>query len=218
MLLANLQTGLAGLYETPVAHPVADYLVTDARVAQALHDDGPSQTNEERLLVRETEDTLDLTLYIDARVLASLAARDPYTRLDEHNLNDFLIALEGVSHFNYLVWNASHARPVTQLELELQAEVDKFVTVTGLMREQGAADHHEAVHERLFTAVRFLDDGSQAGGQRYREANRYAGKFCRALHRRHPAQHGQPSFLNELRRFYRLSQNDKIRAIERMTH
>lgn len=218
MLVNQLQERLAGLYETPVAHAIADFLVTDPRLAQALCEEDEADANEERLLVRESGDTLDVTLYIDARVLAHLSERDPFARLDGENLNDFLIALEGVSHFNYLVWNAMHARPVTQLELELQAEVDKFVTVSGLLRVQGAGAKHEALLERLFSAVRFLDQDDHASAKRYRDANRYAARFCRALARRHPAQQGQPAFLNELRRFYRLSQNDKIRTIERMAH
>ncbi|MEQ8661727.1 MAG: hypothetical protein RLW62_13015, partial [Gammaproteobacteria bacterium] len=118
------------------------------------------------------------------------------------------------SHFHYLVWNASHERQVTQLELELQAEVDKFVTAMRLLDEQGTGAAADAVHDALFTAVSYHEDLDAASDRRYREANHYAGKYCRRLTRRFPAQHREPSFINELRRFYRLPQNQKIRAIE----
>ncbi len=45
-------------------------------------------------------------------------------------------ALEGVSHFVYLAWNAGHDKPVSLLELEMQAEVDKYVGSYWLMRRQ----------------------------------------------------------------------------------
>ncbi len=214
MLLASLQDHLSGLYEAPVEQRVADYLVTDAHVAQVLGDSDSTHANCERLLVRESHDSLDISLYIDARILANLATCNPYTRLDGRNLNQFLIALEGVSHFHYLVWNAMHARQVTQLELELQAEVDKYVTATLLLRQQGAIDDSEEFHGQFFSAVSYAVDAGCTNGQRYREANHYAAKYCRALNRRYPAQHEQPRFINELRRFYRLSQNEKIRSIE----
>jgi len=216
MLLATLQDHLSCLYEAPIEHRVADYLVTDAHVARALEDNQQDHGNSERLLLREGQDALDVSLYIDAQVLANLTECNPYTCLDERNLNEFLIALEGVSHFHYLVWNAVHARQVTQLEMELQAEVDKYVTATLLLRQQGVIDDSEEFHERFFTAVTYVVDASCATGQRYREANHYAAKYCRGLNRRYPAQHEQPNFINELRRFYRRSQNEKIRSIERV--
>ena len=213
MLLTALQDHLSGLYETPVQHRVMDFLITDARIAGAL-EASRSHTNSERLLLRQSDESLDVSLYIDDQVLSALENCDPYTRLDHRNLNDFLIALEGVSHFHYLIWNAVHARQVTQLELELQAEVDKFVTANMLFEAQGAPADQEDLHESLFTDVVFHAD-LESNMQRYRAANHYAGKYCRHLARRFPGQHREPSFINELRRFYRLPQNEKIRCIDR---
>lgn len=213
MLLTALQEHLSGLYETPVEHRVMDFLVTDARIARALEPAQPMHSNSERLLLRQSDEGLDVTLYIDDQVLSALASRDPYTKLDRRNLNDFLIALEGVSHFHYLIWNAVHARQVTQLEMELQAEVDKFVTATMLFQAQGAVSDSGDFHDSLFTDIVFHADADESNSQRYREANHYAGKYCRYLARRFPAQHREPSFINELRRFYRLPQNEKIRCI-----
>jgi len=213
MLLDTLQTHLTALYETPGIPSVADFLVTDAAAARALGSTAaPSQR--EALLLREDDEHLSIALYIDRDVLAILSARDPYACLDHDNLNAFLLALEGISHFVYVVWNALHQRPVTQLELELQAEVDKFVTATLLLKQQGAIAHSEEFHAPFFEQVAYTETTGALAGQHYRAANHFAGKYCSALNRRHPAQHNQPSFLNELRRFYRLSQNDKIRVIE----
>ena len=58
-------------------------------------------------------------------------------RLNENNVADYWTALEGVSHFTYYAWNAARDKPVSLFELELQAEVDKFVTTGILLREHG---------------------------------------------------------------------------------
>lgn len=213
MLLTTLQEHLSALYEAPVAQRVADFLVTDARLAHALEDGPAPRANSERLLLRQSADNLDVTLYVDDQILANLSDSDPYRRLDRDNLNEFLIALEGVSHFHYLIWNATHAKQVTQFEMELQAEVDKYVTATMLLDAQGSEAAPGALHESLFSAVAFDPLLDAASGERYRAANHYAAKYCRDLDRRYPGQHREPSYLNELRRFYRLPQNDKIRRI-----
>ncbi len=214
MLISDLQQQLSAFYETPVEHCVTDFLVTDARIASLLAADCASDDKRERLLLRQSGDYLDVSLYIDQEILNALADEDPYDRLTSNNLNDFLVALEGVSHFNYLLWNAVHEKPVTQLELELQAEVDKFVTTTMLLADQGAARALETFHFALFTNVSFDAGLSERDEMRYREANRYAAKYCDGLNRRFGHRHREPSFINELRRFYRMPQNDKIKRIE----
>ena len=59
-------------------------------------------------------------------VLRRLEATDPFERVTDDNLQDCCTALEGVSHFHYFVWSADRRRHVSLLELELQAEVDKY--------------------------------------------------------------------------------------------
>ena len=119
---------------------------------------------------------LALSLYLDPALLRRLAAADPLERLHGGNVADCLTALEGVSHFLYLVWNASHDRPVSLLELEMQAEVDKFIVSHWLLRRQvpgtlspGAAAH--AVRARRAGSERRCARGDVPRGQR----------LCRAL-------------------------------------
>ena len=216
MLLGSMQNQLAALYDTPLDYRVADFLITDATLAAALHggDNCHSQHNSERVLLQQNSDCLDLSLYIDASVLSTLDAHDPYAELNTENLNDFLIALEGVSHFNYIVWNAVHEREISQLELEIQAEVDKYIHVMMLIDAQGKNVAALEFHHALFEGVQFDVSGGVLREQRYRAANRYAGKYCRHLNQRFPGQHREASFMNEIRRFYRLPQQQKIRSID----
>ncbi len=77
-------------------------------------------------MVKQETDALALALFVDAAVVANLERHDPGVALHDGNFADFCLAVEGVSHFVYVALRAAGDRPVSPLELELQAEVDKF--------------------------------------------------------------------------------------------
>ena len=214
MLLHTLQQELATIYEAPVAYDIYDFLITDADLAATLEQANRPAGGGERLLLQESGDQLDISLYIDARILTALAHDDPIDALHHGNLNAFLIALEGVSHFHYLSWNAGYDKPITLLELELQAEIDKYVTAARLFGRQATGPVPDLLHKRLFTDVVFDATLNTLASARYRDANHYAAKYCKLLKRRFPGHDQEPSFINELRRFYRMPQNEKIRRID----
>lgn len=212
MLLKRLQSDLASLYETELGYDVYDFLITDARLAAELAPAAP-HSNQERLLLAEHPEDPRLSLYIDEAILSQLAADDPLASLHAGNLNAFLIALEGISHLHYLMWNAERDKPVSLLELELQAEVDKYVAAAQLFAWQRDGIIPSNLHHRLFEAVRFDASLPAEARTRYQEANYYAARYCHALRNRFPGHHHQPGFVRELRSFYRLTQNQKIRHI-----
>jgi hypothetical protein len=144
--LASLQGTLADIYDLPGTPDVQEFLMTD-RAHLASYSE---RETDEQLLVAHDGDTLSLALYIDATVLARLADHDPCDALTGDNLADYLTVAEGVSHFVYVAWNARHDKPVTLLELELQAEVDKYVLGAWLLREQGAGRFPRELHRALF--------------------------------------------------------------------
>jgi hypothetical protein len=212
--LASLQEALAEIYDLHSTPDVGDFLMTDReRLAQLPG----TRHSDEQLIVAEDGDTLSLGLFIDAAVLARLAHRDPYESLTGANLADYLTAAEGVSHFVYVAWNAGHDKPVTLLELELQAEIDKYVLAAWLLREQGAGRFPRELHHALFTLARVdpVAAGTRAG--LYRTASRYAARFCRRIAGRleNTARSASRELLAELRRFYRLGNARKLAFIER---
>ena len=198
-------------------------------VVRSLHPGSPEDC-EEVVLVREDEHgDVELSVFLDAALLARLDAADPLTALHDDNLGDFCIALEGVSHFVHLIWRAEQARQTTRFELELQAEIDKFLLASLLLRAQRAMLAPPALHRALFECIRFHDALDEVALDRYRDANHYAGKYCRHLHRaylsdaatmakpgadRTGAMSPGPAMLEELYHFYRLPQPEKLRHIE----
>src|SRR6185369_5652800 len=146
-----------------------------------------------------------MALFVDAATLANLERHDPSANLDDRNFGDFCLAVEGVSHFVYLALAAARHRPVSQLELELQAEVDKFVCcvlLAGVSRD---------LRRRLFGDVAYADDLSADERERYRAANLHAGRYAAALERRYAEK--TTALLAEVRRFYRMDLPDKLGRI-----
>jgi hypothetical protein len=196
------------LYALEVGYAVNDFLITDAVLAGSL--DANGRKVDEKLLIAEADGEADVALYLEQELLDRLAQRDPLTRLDGENLADFWSALEGVSHFTYYAWNAARDKSVSLFELELQAEVDKFVTTGILLREQTGREP-DGLHGWLFDAPTLAAGLGDEERERYRRANRYAARFCSRLPR---SDASVAAVQRELRHFYRLSQASKLAHIE----
>ena len=195
-------------------HCVDDFLVTDPEWLRRIDVPNAQPGVQEQLLVRQDGDELELALFLDRDLVDRLARDDPVEHLHRGNFADLCLALEGVSHFVYLTWNAAHEREVSLLELEMQAEVDKYATTAFLFGLQDRGRIPTGLYRWLFADLNFdarLDAGAS---RRYRNASRYAGRFCSRLEDRYLRDKRAGSMVNELRRFYRLSQRDKISCIE----
>jgi hypothetical protein len=212
VLLETLKGELEGLYEIHVPLALDDFLVTDRNAISHITGPPPADTQEALFLVQD-DDGAAVTLFIDGGVMRRLDEDDPREALHDGNLADFLIALEGVSHFTYLAWRASHDRPVTQLELEMQAEVDKFATSAMLLGRQADGRVPRNLSRRLFRGASFLPGLEPERRERYATASDYAGRFCEELERRFVRACEGSAMTRELRRFYRLNQRQKIRHI-----
>jgi hypothetical protein len=213
--LNGLQRHLERIYEVEASCDVERFLITDAVLAAALEGAADTRAIPEKLLVSEQEDGLHVSLYLDPAVIEALAADDPTRCLNDGNLAAFWTALEGVSHFLYLAWNARYGRSISLFELELQAEVDKFAAAVFLLARQRQRHVPRELHERLFARPRFDTALDGAEGRRYRHANHYAGLYCGRLRRRYLLNRAS-GLVKDLRRFYRLTHRrklDHIRAL-----
>lgn len=211
--LTRAQALLQRIYalETPLA--VEDFLVTDRAFANALDDSASARDCDEKLLLAHDEHGVSMSLFVDAALLERLAEADPDENLDEHNLADFCVALEGVSHFLYVAERAAQDRPVTLLELELQAEVDKYLGVQSMLHQQGKPGAPRRLLRRLFEQVSFVEDLNEDEASRYRGANHYARRYCGHLERQYLGR--SPARLTEeVRRFYTFTQPEKLRHID----
>ncbi len=207
--LAYVQADLEAIYgvEAPGVH---DFLVG----REAARAAGRAPRAPEELLVLEEEDGLALGLYLDDAVMATAAAADPHHRrphlVTRGALGRVACAAEGVSHFVYLATRAAEGRRVSLLELEVQAEVDKFVLLLLHLWRRGLRRTSPALRRRLFERVRYHAHLGAEELHRYREANRLGGGYARWLEGRFVEGADIDGLLRELRRTYRLGGREKI--------
>ena len=176
----TVQRSLERFYRLEDGPDVTDFVRTT---------EGPSR---ETLLVRHADDGLELALVLPNG--------------DDDATDSYVQMIEGVSHFVYVAERARIDLPATELELELQAEVDKFVLLA-FDDEELVMDRVRDVHRSLYENVEFLHGPDSEPGRRYRLANELAARVAVRIAARPGYSHPQ----NFLRRFYRSGQTDKIR-------
>jgi hypothetical protein len=207
--LAFLQAELEAIYgvEAPRVH---EFLVgrEEARAA------GRTPQSPEELLVVDGGGEVALGLYLDDAVIEAAAGADPHDprpRLTARaSLDALACAAEGVSHFVYLATRAEAGGSVSLLELEVQAEVDKFVLLLLHLWRRGLRRMSPALRRRLFERVRYR---AHLGGDelhRYREANRLGGGYARWLEGRYVDGADIDGLLRELRQTYRRGGGEKL--------
>ncbi len=213
MVLNKLQSLIGRLYDVDMNYDVYDFLVTDRLVLQGGAPVNDARASDEELLLAETADGAGIALYLDPSLLRRLEGDDPVGELTENNLADYCTALEGVSHFVYSTWRLHRDLPVSLLELETQAEVDKYAVTVFLLADQQGGSYPAQVHSRLFDRVSFDVRLEPAQYHRYRTAHRCAAQYCRRLERRFVSR-GQArieALVRELRTFYRLGSAAKLK-------
>ena len=210
-MLAELQQQLSDIYQVGRPYDVRDYVITDPILAKCLGQDSMLANTDETLLLSQDDDGLALSLFLDGAMLERVESTNPLACLRAESLDDLWKVLEGISHFNCVVWKAGQDRTVTLLELDLQGEIDKFVSTMLLAIEQADTDMLNCMHSWLFDNVRFHDGLDDEQLHRYRSANDYAARYCHRL--RQQLIDNNPLVLSELRYFYRLQLSDKISHI-----
>jgi hypothetical protein len=189
-LAARIQGALERLYGLDRVADVADFA------------SGTEPGDREALLLREADDG-----GIELRVL--LPCLGPGGSAGG-GLDTLCQIIEGVSHFVYVVERARVRREATHLELEMQAEVDKWVVLAASMHAFDATGS-AALRARLYERVRFSHEEATELGQRYRVANEAAHRFVRRLERRYVSAARFSELRFELRQFFHLGQEEKLR-------
>ncbi|MGK3991753.1 hypothetical protein [Sorangium sp. So ce1024] len=207
---ARIQQHLARTYALDDAPAVDDFIrPTDGGVREAL-------------LIRHADGDIEVALHLPRRAISRGGAG---------TFDEICQIVEGVSHFLYVAERARRELPATQLELELQAEVDKYVLLVHgdlaeevelpgpLGRRSGAAlpgprrfepERAARIRAHLFERVTFTDPPGTETGDRYRIANDLAARFAGRLEDEF-ARHGRHAeLLATLRRFYAAGQTEKI--------
>lgn len=184
--LSRVQRRLEQFYRLEQAPSVVDFVRPGGKGSR------------ETLMVRQADDSLEIALLLPPDL--------PATAPDNPADDAYMQLVEGVSHFVYLAERARTELPATRLELEMQAEVDKFVLLV-MADERRKSPTVRSLHATLYERVRFLHPRGSEAGDRYRLANDLAARFVSRLLSHDDAERVERT----LRRFYRSGQTDKIR-------
>lgn len=203
-LADQLQQTLEVLYRVDAPASVEAFRMGPAHVDLYLGR-GTSERRREALVVAGSSDgCTDVGLYLSDGVLGAAKRFIEERMLDA--IDGFCAALEGVSHFLYFTFcGATQERPVSQVELELQAEVDKYLTLRVLL---GASD----LVERLFSTFTLDANLSDEETERYRVANRQARRYARWLETRFRQGRGADA-MADARKLYRMPLAAKLGRI-----
>lgn len=186
--MATIQQTLVGFYALDEIPDVAAFVRVSA--------DG----GRERLLVRDGDDGVEVTLELPPSTMVQQG---------ELGLDAICQLVEGVSHFVLVAERARRELPTTQLELELQAEIDKYVVLAVAVDQQLDRAERAELHGRLF-AGGFVDPPGSERGERYRLAHELAMRFTYRLEVRYLARGRIVELRDALRRFYGAGPSAKL--------
>lgn len=205
--LAQLQALLESVHGIDARADVADFLVDD-RTRRRL---APASSPQEALLVMESGEELRVALFLDDSVLSRIGARSAHW--SHERLAAFCAAAEGVSHFLYLAHRAHAGRQVSQLELEAQAELDKYLCVVLQLWAAGRRRASSELRKRLFERTTLRAGLSAAERERYRLANALAAACAKMLEAKYVFTGRLDGLLREVRKLYRLGGGEKLSAL-----
>jgi hypothetical protein len=203
-LFSDLQRAIEAVYRIDSEEEVVDFCIGSEHALRLL---GPDLvgTRRELLLVDQRPEDPGLGLYVaeDVRQRAERFIGDPSSA----HMDEFCVALEGVSHFVYFLYTNAQDRPVSLFELELQAEVDKFLLLRISHPLPGLVD-------RLFARFELWPGLEAQERARYSNANRNARRYARWLEHKFSRGEGQ-SAMEDARALYRKPLTHKLSHIAR---
>ena len=203
-MLRKIQIHLESIYRIQ-APDVAAFQVDREQLVDIVGDE--LREAEEWVLLRETGDGVDIAVFVDDEHLALLNDIGCISRAPAECFSAFCAATEGVSHFLMLFERVRRGEPVRMLELEAQAEVDKFVSAC-----LHPPDRSAEWWRKLFRETSLCAELSHEESARYAEAGRLAAGFCSNLDA-HPH---VASWLRYLRAFWRASGAQRLETMRKM--
>lgn len=207
-MLSHLLTHIDRIYDLELEVEIEEFLISRETCQSVLAQRAVGGT----VVVHQGKEDqgIELGVYIGEETLARLEELDLAAGLAPEHFGALCTAIEEVSHFAYLMWNAHRDKSVTQLELELQAEVDKFVTAALLLARENRGRIPTELLDRLFDDFDLRDGLDPSRRERYQTASSFARSYCSFLMERFFRRARIADLLAELRHFYRLTQRGKI--------
>ena len=166
-----------------------------------------------KVLIRDAGETLKVSIYYPDELIRELESNDPRLSLHDGNVDLCASFVEELDHFLFIAQNYKQNRPFSLLELELQANVTKYLVLKYFIALQNKSVKlsnfdKEYIRYHLFYKRKYdIEDTSER--KRYEDA----GKFG-MMYTKHIDLLPQEDRLRDLRQFSRMTCPSKIRHIQ----
>lgn len=185
-LLSRIQKNLEEKYGAHTGLEVQDFVRSTPRL-----------DNLGTLLVQQSESDLDLALLFDRDIFAAFEGQPG--RIQKNRA--LSVSFEEVSHFVYLSFNHARGRNITQLEMEMQSEVDRvYLAFHGPLDDIAPTDQNFLLHEALHRPH---------ASESYETARKAAANFLRQLSGGDPRAWTAED-LRQLRKFFHSDLSEKL--------
>jgi hypothetical protein len=201
LIITQLQQDIEAIYRLDGCPAIEPFLISTAEARELFPEITPLRP---QVLLKEEEGEISLAVHFGDHTLERLEKEG----LSQGGLGDFLSAVEEVSHFVFLSWNAQNLRKVTLLDVEFQGEIDKFLLASQYFAES------DGLFVRLFEQIAYDETLNEEARERYREANRLGGKYLKSLGGIFVDGLAKPQVLAQLRAFYRQSSLARLSLAE----
>ncbi len=169
-----------------------------------------------RVLVRDGPGAVGVHIYYPDELIRRLEENPPTRGLGERNVDPFATFVEELDHFLLIAERARLGRPVSLLELELHANVTKYLVCALFLAAAGAGRARAPLGARerqwllwhLFEKAGFAEEDPRAQ-QRYRDASRFARRFLGRLE----SERGALPRLALLRAFHDATHQGKLASL-----
>lgn len=178
-LVWHIESLLAEYYRFSPIVSATSFMLNDAALSsfsgsENLNSDDFSPERGSVVVVDEGEqEGVFIGLHIADSIVTGLELANPLNTLDGENLDKFCLLVEELSHFHLILNRMAAKKSVTRLELEWQAEVDKLLISSIVLKNQNGVSHQNQLALALFDQAITTSSKKEL----YDTATRYAAKF-----------------------------------------
>ena len=222
--LSQIDSALKNLYNIESKFCAENFLITDFPV-HAIKRAGSKDFEGALYIQQNSSQPIDQEISVEIGIYLSNSVREQLetftawvTPWSLDQLKAFSVASEEVSHFHYLIYNLARNRPLTEFELELQGEIDRFLLLffSKPFSQNSFKTNFEDIFEQLFCNYSFAKRLTKAQRQRYADASSYAKRFCQKMKGLLTERESLPHALKQSRIFYDMDLNHKIAFLHRV--
>mgnify|MGYP001481575753 CR=1 FL=1 len=172
-IIEHFEDKLAEYYRFELQGRFNDYRMSQAELElQVGSQDLPSSGV--ILIEGKTGEDTFLGVKISDDVVDVLKQKNPLDQLSRENLNALCVLIEEISHFHLILNRANMQKPITKIEIEWQAEIDKPLICADILKLQSGKTHIQPLIRLMFDESHIH---ASTDKERYEQANKFAGSF-----------------------------------------